>query len=941
MKRKILIAVLPYLLICSAVSWSAETVGSQSYTYIGTCDFDFDGLLSDPMTRLADVSFSQKNYLSVTTIGGVDIFDVIAKGSYGGVLIWIGHGNTGAVLVESFPYTTSGKEDAIDRIAMLVDSGWFDASDLALMENKRGTYCWGVGLTGSGIGRYFSGDNGLACIFSCYSSSTGQWNSRIRLGYSGLVLNTDAQADAIALFTKLTANNGSDFSAMKVSQADDNLGFTPSGNGDTALFPWVTSYQPNPSYSWDGGINRVTVNFGVDMTQTDKPFYVGGYGVVRGDNRWLSATCAVVDIYSGWAYGDIFAGLDGENSIIKSSKGIPLLSGLDFYLTYYSAVNSYPPAASVAAFLPVKKADGVGISAELDLWKGSRVFWVSRDDGKLVGDTLLVKNWPGNRFQVFDPGGNEPHRYRLYEQEHDGQVFVRAEESVLSKAPEVIAYPPDNYDHGAVAAELQIWQNLDMEAEQTNPLVGLIIVPDAWQVSAQALANWHTAHGRTVSVVGLSAAGNTRELIKAYIETAYANGERYVLLGAGAHDEWYDQESHWPDLAGEDDWHWWYHYYHEDLGYVSTPSRNLIPTWYYPDTEYDNRSYWTPYYVSDIGYAENCPGLRLGRFPAYSLAEFQVLVSKTIHYLENADSWSFAHNVSLWAYCHDSDGNVGYTVEVLADEISQLIPPDFVQYRQNDYTLSYAEREAWAVSDWSAGRVYLFMFGTSSTMHKPIHFFKKDLGWQVSKLAANQYFPIVLGTSCGIGGFDMFLHPTLGTCVAQDLMTADPNRGTCVFVAPSRGTYMESNRQLRKALVKHLMQEPAQDIGTAFLLASQDVAVFDSSYCLYGDPMCMLPGQSPTTAIGGKIEYRTALVQNYPNPFNPVTTIAYTLGSHGQVSLKVYNVAGQLVETLLDEIQTPGSYKVFWDGRHKASGVYFYCLRAESFSQTKKMVLLK
>jgi hypothetical protein len=91
-----------------------------------------------------------------------------------------------------------------------------------------------------------------------------------------------------------------------------------------------------------------------------------------------------------------------------------------------------------------------------------------------------------------------------------------------------------------------------------------------------------------------------------------------------------------------------------------------------------------------------------------------------------------------------------------------------------------------------------------------------------------------------------------------------------------------------------------------------------------------------------------ALHDNFPNPFNPVTTITYSIKEQAQVSLRVYNVAGQLVRTLVNEQQTPQveDFRVTWDGRNDlgqgvSSGVYFYKLTTKGFSETKKMVLLK
>ena len=89
-----------------------------------------------------------------------------------------------------------------------------------------------------------------------------------------------------------------------------------------------------------------------------------------------------------------------------------------------------------------------------------------------------------------------------------------------------------------------------------------------------------------------------------------------------------------------------------------------------------------------------------------------------------------------------------------------------------------------------------------------------------------------------------------------------------------------------------------------------------------------------------------ALEQNYPNPFNPSTTIRFSLAEAGTVSLKIYNVRGQLVKTLLSSSLEAGSHQVNWNGLNQqgsqvASGVYFYHLQAGSFQQIKKMILMK
>jgi predicted lipoprotein with Yx(FWY)xxD motif len=87
------------------------------------------------------------------------------------------------------------------------------------------------------------------------------------------------------------------------------------------------------------------------------------------------------------------------------------------------------------------------------------------------------------------------------------------------------------------------------------------------------------------------------------------------------------------------------------------------------------------------------------------------------------------------------------------------------------------------------------------------------------------------------------------------------------------------------------------------------------------------------------VEY--AISQNYPNPFNPSTTISYQLADRSKVILKVYDGLGKEMETLVNEEKAAGTYEVTWNAENLPSGVYFYKLKAGSFIQTRKMILLK
>ena len=134
-------------------------------------------------------------------------------------------------------------------------------------------------------------------------------------------------------------------------------------------------------------------------------------------------------------------------------------------------------------------------------------------------------------------------------------------------------------------------------------------------------------------------------------------------------------------------------------------------------------------------------------------------------------------------------------------------------------------------------------------------------------------------------------------------------------------------------------------------------------------PTPTVPSPTSTTGTGGTVTTicstvgvldegtdvprQFTLEQNYPNPFNPSTTIKFSLPSAGSnqakgrvgvgsyVSLKVYDLLGREVATLVNEMKEPGSYEITWDASGVASGVYLYRLKAGTFTETKKLILMR
>jgi hypothetical protein len=144
----------------------------------------------------------------------------------------------------------------------------------------------------------------------------------------------------------------------------------------------------------------------------------------------------------------------------------------------------------------------------------------------------------------------------------------------------------------------------------------------------------------------------------------------------------------------------------------------------------------------------------------------------------------------------------------------------------------------------------------------------------------------------------------------------------------------------------------SQDNGVSWILFNDGLynlyirsILFDNSYVYTGTNSYIFKRQIiPTTSpnkVKANIPDKFSLSQNYPNPFNPSTIINYQLPIGSDVKLVVYDVMGREIKTLVNEKQNVGSYQVEFDGSNLASGVYFYKLQAESYTQVKKMNLIK
>jgi phage terminase large subunit-like protein len=144
------------------------------------------------------------------------------------------------------------------------------------------------------------------------------------------------------------------------------------------------------------------------------------------------------------------------------------------------------------------------------------------------------------------------------------------------------------------------------------------------------------------------------------------------------------------------------------------------------------------------------------------------------------------------------------------------------------------------------------------------------------------------------------------------------------------------------------------DDAPSFMI-SQTASVLNSVIYVFGGSTTSMPNFTPSSAVWSfdptivNVESQNnnivpeyfVLDQNYPNPFNPSTKIKYSVPQSSNAVIKVFDILGNKIETLVDEEKQTGTYELTWYAEQLPSGVYFYQLTAGSFVVTKKMLLLR
>jgi hypothetical protein len=203
----------------------------------------------------------------------------------------------------------------------------------------------------------------------------------------------------------------------------------------------------------------------------------------------------------------------------------------------------------------------------------------------------------------------------------------------------------------------------------------------------------------------------------------------------------------------------------------------------------------------------------------------------------------------------------------------------------------------------------------------------------------NNDYMITPAVQVGIGAYIKFwavsYMPDYGLERFKVLVGTSPNPAEMTVITP--GTYVEAPIEWTE--YQYSLEDYA---GLTVYIGIQCVS--NDAFIFFVDDVLVERGESvDTPVVGPKV---TKLAGNYPNPFNPTTSIKFEMSKQDHVEIEIYNIKGQKVKTLVNDIKEPGFHEIVWTGNDNnnkkvGSGVYFYKMKTSNYSSTKKMLLIK
>ena len=345
----------------------------------------------------------------------------------------------------------------------------------------------------------------------------------------------------------------------------------------------------------------------------------------------------------------------------------------------------------------------------------------------------------------------------------------------------------------------------------------------------------------------------------------------------------------------------------------------------------------TDYFYSLNRYAvdTNSIAFYVGRIAARNVDELTNYFNKVINY-ENYASIS-EWNMRSLIIADDgitSTGNDGNIFEQFAIKLGSSFPQNFdlKYYFESDSSAYYGNKDSIFNFINNTGVSSVFLVGHGNSL-KFTH--QKLISAEDVSLLNNDNKYFIISSL-----FPNHFSDSNSTSITDQMLFK--NDGALAGFSPVGVVYFSNDVSIFPNFTDHLYSYNHYSIGEAVKLAfASSNTTQNNIYNIFGDPSIklkydLLAGVAPSFKPSVfKLE------QNYPNPFNPSTTIRFNLPKDDFIKLKIYDVLGNEISTLLSGNYTSGLHEVEFNGSNLSSGIYLYKLEGSSFSQIKKMVLLK
>ncbi len=335
----------------------------------------------------------------------------------------------------------------------------------------------------------------------------------------------------------------------------------------------------------------------------------------------------------------------------------------------------------------------------------------------------------------------------------------------------------------------------------------------------------------------------------------------------------------------------------------------------------------------------NVTDIAIGRIPASTVDQAELAISRTLFFENNLVLSDYTRDFLVLADSFDVSSQI---FEDMANQFIDIIEPHNFRISRIDIrkTSAYHGTINDFISQINDGVLFInfFGFGIEKFWSQDTFFTAND----VDSLENNDFPCIVITTARQ--NFDSDDDST----IAEKLLFNPPGGALAVF-ASSGECYLNAAKNIIFNLIEFILNNPDTTLGRSILQVKKNYGSPLTSdhtlrrFTFLGDPALKLPADflsGLNTPIDNNVK-AFRLKQNYPNPFNPSTTIEFDLPKTSKVTLKIFNILGEEVATLVSERLSAGSYSYEWDAPNLASGVYLYRLQAGDYIETRKMVLMK